>query len=140
MKSWEFSVTRKDEKNQVILRTITGPAWAMALYKTFWGTTYVCDFLHKFTLPKFIRNWKSKWDDGDFEAMTFEEYYGDDFSVFWHLSVEAWAINEGINFCNRFLKYTDVEVSLDVAEQINGEPLVWIREWFEEDKEDAFPQ
>jgi hypothetical protein len=143
MKSWEFSVGAKKvngiitNEHQIIMRTSSGPAWVMLLNKAYWSTTYVCDFLHKFKLPKFIRNWKRKWDDDDFEAMTFEEYYGDDVSIFWHLSVEAWAINDGINFCNKFIKSVDVDISLDKAEEVNGEPLTWIREWIKDWEEDV---
>lgn len=116
----------------VQLEILNGPWWTILGYNLCWGTTIICDILYTIKLPKFIKNWKKKWGDEPgwpSEECTFEEYYGDDFSVFWHLTVESWAINKPLQYFENHprLNKTFVNVSLEEAEKLNGSELDWIR-------------
>jgi hypothetical protein len=79
MQKWSLSIGWDTEKELVVHVNLENE-------KVWW---YFLDWLHQYTIgvlcntlrhikiPKFIRNWKRKWNDEE-ELFTFEEYYGRD--------------------------------------------------------------
>ena len=81
-----------------------------------------------------LRNWECNWDREIYdEPCQFEQYYGDDFSVFWHIWVESPALQFVWKHKNR--NAPDFEMTLDEARvKFAHDPEIW--QWVEKNLEE----
>jgi hypothetical protein len=133
---WHISMRGWNEQDTRVLIVCESDIWywALLLFLGWDCATHVCEWLHYIKLPRWLRNWKRQWDsDRDFGPCTFEEYYGDDLSTFWHVWVES----PLCQFAWKHRNYEgDVEVELTIDEARKKfahdlDSLKWIEETIE---------
>lgn len=140
VRRWHVAMRGWDETDIRVLVICEDDIWYWALAEFLaWncGTT-ICDWLHHVPLPKWLRNWERLWGGAEFgdEPCKFEDYYGDDLSVFWHCWVESPACQFAWKHKNH--NVVEFEMTLDEARKKfahDPEQYQWVERNLEQHKQ-----